>query len=102
VFKGCGEEVLSQIKEVSIDLSSSYKGLVQKVLPNADIVAHRFYVMKLVNDKLDTVSNEEKRAISELKNMPKKEELENIFKNSKYALLKTQERITEKQKIELE
>jgi transposase len=101
-LKSWGEEVLSQIKEVSIDMSGSYRGLIKKVLPNADIVADRFHVMKLVNDELNRARNVEKRRISELKNRPKKEELESIFKNSKYALLKPEENLTEKQKIKLE
>jgi transposase len=87
-LKSWGEEVLSQLKEVSIDLSGSYKGLIKKVLTNADIVAYRFPVMKLVNDELNRARNAEKRAIGELNDMAKKKELENIFKNSKYALLK--------------
>lgn len=101
-LKSWGEEVLSQIKEVSIDMSGSYRGLIKKVLPNADIVADRFHVMKLVNDELNRARNIEKRAISKLKDTPKKKKLENIFKNSKYALLKPEENLTEKQKIKLE
>ena len=46
VLESWGAEVLRQIVEVSIDLSGNYKGLVNKVLPNADIVADRFHVMK--------------------------------------------------------
>jgi transposase len=49
VLKSWGEATLSQINEVSIDLSVSYKGLIKKVLPNADIVADRVHVMKLIN-----------------------------------------------------
>lgn len=61
VLKSWGEETLSQIKEVSIDLSGSYRGLIKKILTSADIVADRFHVMKLVNDELDRVRNAEKR-----------------------------------------
>jgi transposase len=46
VLKGWGDQVLNQIKEVSIDLSGSYRRLVKKVSPNAQIVADRFHVMK--------------------------------------------------------
>ena len=49
VLAGWGAEVLRQIVEVSID-SGNYKGLLNKVLPNADIVADRFHVMKLVQE----------------------------------------------------
>jgi transposase len=101
-LKRLGEEVLSQIEEVSIDMSGSYRGLIKKVLPNADIVADRFHVMKLVNDELNRVRNTEKRAINNLKDTSKKKNLENIFKNSKYALLKPEENLTEKQKVKLE
>jgi transposase len=83
-------------------MSGSYRGLIKKVLPNADIVADRFHVMKLVNDELNRARNTEKRAISKLKDTPKKKKLESIFKNSKYALLKPEKNLTEKQKIKLE
>jgi transposase len=71
-------------------------------LPNADIVADRFHVMKLINDELNRARNAEKIRINELKNTPKKEDLGNIFKNSKYALLKPEESLTEKQKLKSE
>jgi transposase len=44
---------LHQIIEVSIDMSENYKCLVHKLLPNAQVVADRFHVMKLVNQDLD-------------------------------------------------
>lgn len=102
VLKSWGDKVLSQIKEVSIDLSGSYRGLVSKVLPNADIVADRFHAMKLVNEELNRAKNADKRAINEIKNEAKKSELQAVIKDSKYALLKPEERLTEKQKIKLE
>lgn len=101
-LKSWGEEVLSQIEEVSIDMSGSYRGLIKKILPKADIVADRFHFMKLVNDELNRARNTEKRAISKLEDTPKKKKLESIFKSSKYALLKPEENLTEKQKIKLE
>lgn len=54
VLQGWGLEILDQIIEVSIDLSGNYKGLVELMLPNADIVADRFHVMQLVNRELNT------------------------------------------------
>ncbi|MDJ0724507.1 MAG: ISL3 family transposase [Prochloraceae cyanobacterium] len=47
-----GEGVLSQIKEVSIDLWKSYKSIAKKLMPQAKIVADRFHIMKQVNDEL--------------------------------------------------
>jgi len=51
---GC--DVLEQIVEVSIDLSGNYRGLVEKMLPNADI-ADRFHVTKLLNQELNIARN---------------------------------------------
>ena len=34
-----GAEVLANIEEVSIDLSGNYRGLVHRLMPDADIVA---------------------------------------------------------------
>ncbi len=47
VLSGWGAEVLEQIMEVSIDLSGNYKGLVYKILPNAEIVADIFQLINL-------------------------------------------------------
>ena len=102
VLKSWGEQVLSLIKEVSIDLSGNYRGLVKRVLPSADIVADRFHVMQLVNEELNRVKNAEKRAINEVKNQVKQSELQAVIKNSKYVLLKPEERLTQQQKIKLE
>ena len=49
VLESWGDEVLSQIKEVSIDLSGNYRGLVKRVMPNADIVADRFQGKRISN-----------------------------------------------------
>jgi transposase len=102
VLKEWGDKVLSQIKEVSINLSGNYRGLVRRVLPNADIVADRFHVMKLVNAELNRARNAEKKVINEIKDDVQKEELQAVLKDSKYAILKPEERLTEKQKIKLE
>lgn len=102
VLKSWGDEILSQIKEVSIDLSGNYRGLVKKVLPNADIVADRFHVMQLVNAELNRARNAEKKAVDELKDDEKRKELQAVLKDSKYAVLKPEKQLTEKQKIKLE
>ena len=78
------------------------RGLVRRVLPSADIIADRFHVMKLVNQELNRARNAESKASNELKDEAKKEEIQAVLKNSKYALLKPEERLTEKQKIKLE
>ena len=102
VLKSWGDKVLGQIKEVSIDLSGNYRGLVKKVLPQANIVADRFHVMKLVNQELNRARNAEKTAINELEDEAKKAELQAVLKKSKYAILKPEENLTEKQEMKLE
>ncbi|AUB43076.1 Transposase (plasmid) [Nostoc flagelliforme CCNUN1] len=62
VIAGWGFEVLNQIEEVSIDLWSPYKSLVEDLMPNANITADRFHVMKQVNDELDRMRKTEKKA----------------------------------------
>ena len=58
-FEGWGEKVLEGIELVSIDLWRSYKTLVKELMPNAEIVADRFHVMKAVNKQLDTQRKQE-------------------------------------------
>ena len=102
VLSGWGVEVLEQIVEVSIDLWGNYKELVHKMLPNADIVADRFHVMKLVNQELNTARHSVIKANKENKNEAEKTRIEAALKQSKYALLKLEKRLTDQQKIKLE
>ncbi len=48
-MRAWGETVLLQIEEVSIDMSGNYKGIAQKILPNADVTVDRFHVKKIVH-----------------------------------------------------
>ena len=72
VIEGWGKEVLEEIIEVSIDLSGNYKGLINKLMPKADIVADRFHVTKIVNQELNTARNEIRKANQENKNSKEK------------------------------
>ncbi|EFA70861.1 Transposase [Cylindrospermopsis raciborskii CS-505] len=40
---------------------SPYKSLVEELMPNANITADRFHVMKQVNDELDNMRKTEKK-----------------------------------------
>jgi len=51
---------LEQIEEVSIDLWSLYKSLVEELMPSAQVVADRFHVMKQVNNELDAERKKQK------------------------------------------
>jgi len=97
-----GEEVLSQITEVSIDLSGNYRSLIQKRFPNAEIVADRFHVSRLINDTLNQARVTAKKALKEMDDETERTRLEEILKNSKYALLKPEKNLTDKQSKKLE
>ena len=38
------EKVLTQIEEVSMDMTGNYKSLINKICPNADVTVYRFHV----------------------------------------------------------
>ncbi len=102
VLIGWGSEVLKQIVEVSIDLSGNYKSLVHKILPNAEIVADRFHVMKLVNQELNTARIAVIKASEEKQDEVEKAQTLAALKQSKYALLKPEANLTRKQKNKFE
>ena len=96
-----GEEILSQIKEVSIDLWKSYKSIAEKLMPQAEIVADRFHVMKQVNDELDAARRKIKRATEKIKSKSQKETILSGLKKSKYVLLKNEEDLNETEQEKL-
>ena len=108
VLNSWGSEVLEKIEEVSIDLWKGYKTLVKKLMPNVQVVVDRFHVMVQVNNELDTQRKREKRQVIDLSKKSKspqriaeyKEILDGI-NDSKYALLKNEESLNEKQKSKL-
>jgi transposase len=101
VFDSWGLETLKQIEEVSIDMSGSYRGLIEEVLPDASIVADRFHVMKLVGDEFNSAIIQAKRTNEAMPESEEKEIVKQALKGSKYALLKPECNLTEKQKIKL-
>ncbi|MEH1769506.1 ISL3 family transposase [Nostoc sp.] len=101
VLVSWGVEVLNQIEEVSIDLWSPYKSLVEELMPNANITADRFHVMKQVNDELDTMRKTEKKAAMSLDNKSEKERILEALNKSKYSLIKNEDSLNEKQKEKL-
>ncbi len=101
VFEGWGFAVLEQIQEVSIDLWSPYKKLVEELMPNVDVTADRFHVMKQITDELDTARKSEKRAAEKILNKSEKERKLTRITKSKYSLLKNEKDLTEKQKDKL-
>ncbi|MBD2695261.1 ISL3 family transposase [Anabaena catenula] len=101
VLKGWGVEVLEQIQEVSIDLWSPYKSLVEELMPNANITADRFHVMKQVNDELDHMRKTEKKAAMSLADESEKKRRLSGLNKSKYSLIKNEDSLNEEQKERL-
>lgn len=97
VLQTWDREVLSSIEAVSIDLSGNYQGLVKKLMPQAEIVADRFHVMKLVNEELNQARNAFRRDPDDLPEGVSPEAAQEALKNSKYALLKPEEKLTDTQ-----
>jgi len=101
VLKGWSAAVQQQVIEVSMDLSGNNRSLIGKLMPDANIIADRFHVMKLVGDKLNTALNQAKKANASIQDAAEKARMKEAFKQSKYALLKLEENLTEKQKLKL-
>jgi transposase len=87
VLNTWGTEVLSNVVEVSMDLSGNYRGLVRRLMPEADIVADRFHVMSLVNQELNQARNAFRRSPDDRPEGVTPEEAKAALKASKYALL---------------
>ena len=102
VLMSWGTEVLESIEYVSIDLWKPYKSLVKKLMPNAEVVADRFHVMKQVNEELDRQRKIQKKEVQKVKLKKKKEEMLSVLSKSKYALLKNECKLNKKQKAKLE
>ncbi|BDI17707.1 ISL3 family transposase [Nostoc cf. commune SO-36] len=96
-----GVQVLEEIIEVSIDLWSPYKTLVEELMPNANITADRFHVMKQVNDELDTMRKAEKKAAISLENKSERDRILEGLNKSKYSFIKNEDSLNEKQKEKL-
>jgi len=73
------------IKSVSLDMWKPYQNAVKSELPNAEQVHDKFHLVKYLNESIDKV---------------RRREVANheVLKMSRYALLKNQENLTDKQK----
>lgn len=96
-----GAKVLSKIQEVSIDLWKTYKSIAEELMPQAEVVADRFHVMKQVTDELDSARRKIKRETEKIKSKSKKEKILSGLKKSKYVLLKNEKDLNEDEKAKL-
>ena len=87
-----GEKLLSQIKEVSMDMTGNYKSLVKKLCPNADAIVDRFHVTKMLHEELNQARIAQKK---------ERAKLFNSLKGSKYTLLKAENNLSNQQKQKL-
>lgn len=87
--KSLTEEQQKNITTISMDMWKAYLTVAKEKLPNAEIVHDRFHLVKYLNDSIDKVRRIEVKENEELK-------------NSRYALLKNPENLTEKQRIKFE
>lgn len=100
-LRSLDSEILSQIEEVSIDLWRPYKTVVEELIPNAQVVADRFHVMKQINEELDEQRKFEKRQAAKLKDKKEREKKVRGIAHSKYPLLKKKEKLNESEKEKL-
>jgi transposase len=70
-------------------------------MPNANVTADRFHVMKQVNDELDTMRKTEKKTALSLDDKSEKERILEALNKSKYSLIKNEDSLNEKQKSKL-
>lgn len=96
-----GEEVLNQIVEVSMDMSGNYKGLVQKLMPNADITVDRFHVIKKINEELNEARIQEKKAAEKIEDKTERERILSGLNKSKYVRIMGAENLGAAQKEKL-
>jgi len=96
-----GIDVLSGIEEVSIDLWRPYKSLVEKLMPNAEVVADRFHVMNQVQEELDNGRKQAKKEVNNMKKSKKKTAKIKAITHGKYVLIANSDNLTEAQKNKL-
>jgi transposase len=89
VEKSLTQDQRNNIQTVSMDMWKAFISTSKEVFPNAQIVHDRFHLVKYLNEAIDKVRRREVKQHQELK-------------DSRYALLKNPENLTEKQRIKFE
>ena len=70
-------------------------------MPQAEIVADRFHVMKQITDELDPARRKIKRETEKIKSKSQKDKILSGLKKSKYVLLKNEKDLNEDEKEKL-
>jgi len=87
--KSLTEEQQQWVQTISMDMWKAYLSVSKEKLPKAEIVHDRFHLVKYLNDAIDKVRKREVKT-------------HEVLKDSRYALLKNKENLTEKQRIKYE
>jgi len=87
--KGLTVEQRNQIEEISMDMWEWFRVAAEEKIPQAEIVHDKFHLIKYLNEAIDKVRRREVKEHEELK-------------ESRYALLKNEENLTQKQRIKFE
>ena len=83
------EDQRDKVKKVSMDMWKAYMNGCKEKLPKAKVVHDRFHLVKYLNEAIDKVRRREVKEHEDLK-------------QSRYALLKNEENLTEKQRIKFQ
>jgi transposase len=78
----------NNIKAVAMDMWPAYISMVQKYLPKADIVFDWFHIVRNINKRLDELRSQIIREEKQL-------EVRKVLKGNRWAILKTNENLTE-------
>jgi transposase len=87
--KGLTEKQRAQVKRISMDMWEWFRVSAEEKLPQAAIVHDKFHLIKYLNEAIDKVRRREVKEHEELK-------------KSRYALLKNEANLSEKQRIKFE
>lgn len=87
--KGLTQEQREEVEEISMDMWEWFRVAAEEKIPQAEIVHDKFHLIKYLNEAIDKVRRREVKEHEELK-------------ESRYALLKNKENLSEKQRIKFE
>ena len=93
-FNWFGAGRSDKIEFVCTDMWKNFLNVVKERIPNALNILDRFHIVKKINEAIDKVRNDETKAL-------KKKGKDVQLKNSRWALLKRVENLTEKQSSKL-
>jgi transposase len=84
-------EQLERINTISVDMWEPFLIAIHKVIPQAEIIHDRFHLVKYLNKSMDEVRRRE------TKEEENTDEIKELLTNSRYSLLKNEEKMTKKQ-----